>query len=99
MSLRNYYIYILSNKNNSVLYTGVTNDLERRIYEHKHKLSKGFTARYNINKLLYYEIAMEPEVAISREKQIKDMRRERKMELIIKLNPGMNDLSDELFDQ
>ena len=68
---REYYIYIMTNKLNTVLYTGVTNDLKRRIYEHKEKLVKGFTKKYNVTKLVYYEVYDDVDDAISREKRIK----------------------------
>ncbi len=92
----NYYIYILTNKNNTVLYTGVTNDLVRRVYEHKNKLAKGFTKRYNIDKLVYYEVASNPQSAIEREKQIKGMVRRKKIELVNGTNPEWKDLWDEI---
>ena len=68
---RNYYIYMMANKNNTVIYTGVINDLKRRVYEHKEKIIKGFTGKYNVNKLVYYEVFDDVENAILREKQIK----------------------------
>lgn len=68
---KQYYIYIMTNKNNTVIYTGVTNNLKRRVYEHKEKLASGFTEKYNINKLVYYEIFNNVNNAIAREKQIK----------------------------
>jgi putative endonuclease len=71
MKKKNYYIYILSNKNNSVLYIGVTNNLIKRIYEHKNKFVDGFTKKYNLNKLVYYEIFDNAENALNREKQLK----------------------------
>ena len=86
------YIYILTNKNNTVLYTGVTNDLVRRVNEHKNKLSKGFTNKCNINKLVYYEIFTDPESAILREKQIKAGSRKKKILLIESMNTGWIDL-------
>ncbi len=89
--MKNYFIYILTNKNNSVLYTGVTNDLTRRTWEHKSKLIKGFTQKYNVDKLVYYEV-FEDLTAIQREKQIKAGSRKKKIELINKLNPEWNDL-------
>ena len=88
-----YYVYILTNKNNTVLYTGVTNNLERRLYEHKNKLIDGFTKRYNVDKLVYYEVTTDIESAIAREKQIKAGSRKKKLELIDKINPAWNDLS------
>ena len=89
---RQFYIYILSNKYHTVFYTGFCNDLARRMYEHRKKLVDGFTKRYNINKLLYYECADDPESAILREKQIKNYRREKKLTLIKLMNPEMRDL-------
>ena len=71
MKNRQYYIYIMTNKWNTVLYTGVTRNLKRRVYEHREKLVKGFTKKYNVIKLVYYEILNSPEDAIRREKQIK----------------------------
>jgi putative endonuclease len=68
---RQYCVYIMTNKKNTVLYTGVTNDLRKRVYEHKEKLAKGFTKRYNVNKVIYYEVFQDSENAILREKQIK----------------------------
>ena len=71
MNDKQYYIYIMTNDEETTVYTGVTNDLERRVYEHKNKLLKGFTARYNLKKLVHYEIYGDIEQAIAREKQIK----------------------------
>jgi putative endonuclease len=90
-----YYVYMLTNWNNRVLYTGVTNDLERRIYEHKNKLVKGFTAKYNVNKLVYFECTSDITAAITREKQIKGWTRQKKNELIQSVNPKWRDLSME----
>ena len=87
-----YYVYILSNKNNNVIYIGVTNNLVKRVYEHKNKFVKGFTSRYNVNKLVYYEIIDDIVVAIEREKVLKGWLRERKIALINTLNPKWNDL-------
>lgn len=92
MKLHCYYIYILANKNNTVLYTGVTNDLIRRCHEHKNKLLKGFTERYNVNKLIYYELFGDIGFAIKREKQIKGYSREKKELLIGKFNPDWIEL-------
>ena len=69
--MKSYYVYILTNKTNNVLYTGVTDDLERRLFEHKNKIIKGFTNKYNVSKLIYYEITNDVNSAIAREKQIK----------------------------
>ena len=92
-----YYIYILSNKANTVLYIGVTNNLARRVYEHQEKLVKGFTEKYNINKLVYYEQTNEATVAIEREKQLKKWSRKKKEWLIEQSNPLWTDLSKGLF--
>ena len=89
---KQYYIYILTNKNNSILYTGVTNDLVRRVYEHKNKLCQGFTKKYNIDKLVYYESCDDPIAAISREKQIKAGSRKKKITLIESMNVDWQDL-------
>ena len=83
---RQYYVYIMTNKYNTVLYTGITNNLKRRIYEHKEKLVAGFTNKYNITKLVYYEVFDDPENAISREKQIKAGSRQKKIQLIASVN-------------
>jgi len=91
-----YYVYILTNKNNRVLYTGITNDLKRRIYEHKEKFVPGFTKKYNVSKLVYYEIFEDPENAILREKQIKGGSRQKKIDLIHSMNKEWNDLYDEI---
>jgi putative endonuclease len=93
---KQYYVYILTNKYNKVLYTGVTNDLKRRVYEHKKGLIKGFTAKYNVDKLVYYEATEDINAAILREKQIKAGSRKKKIDLIEGANPGWKDLSDEL---
>ena len=88
-----YYVYIMTNKMNTVLYTGVTNDLMRRVYEHKNKLDiKSFTARYNVNKLVYYETTNSIQSAIEREKQIKAGSRKKKEDLINEFNPDWKDL-------
>ena len=92
-----YYVYITSSRS-STLYIGVTNDLLRRVYEHKEKLAKGFTERYGINRLVYFELTESVESAIAREKQLKGWRRERKVELIESMNPEWNDLSLEWME-
>jgi len=89
---RQYYVYIITNQNHTVLYTGITNDLNKRIYEHKEKLAKGFSAKYNLNKLVYFQITEDVVSAISREKQIKGGSRKKKVELINDLNPDWIDL-------
>lgn len=89
---RKYYVYIVANKYNSVLYIGITGNLVRRIYEHKEKIIDGFTKKYNVNKLVYYEIFEEVAHAIKREKYIKGITRERKNKLINKFNSEWIDL-------
>ncbi|MGI5880048.1 MAG: GIY-YIG nuclease family protein [Syntrophomonadaceae bacterium] len=89
-----YYIYILTNRSNKVLYTGVTNNLERRIYEHKNKLIPGFSEKYNLNKLVFYDSTTDVIAAIAREKQIKGWTREKKINLIENMNPQWRDLSE-----
>ena len=86
------YVYLLANKHNNVLYTGVTSDLIRRVYEHKNKLVKGFTQKYNVDRLVYYEACEHIVVAIEREKQIKGWSRKKKDDLINALNPVWDDL-------
>jgi putative endonuclease len=88
-----YFVYILTNKSGN-LYTRVTNNLERRVYEHKHHLVKGFTNKYNIDKLVYFEETNDINAAISREKQIKGWLRKKKIALIESMNPGWKDLSE-----
>jgi putative endonuclease len=91
MTSNNYYVYILSNIKNNVVYVGVTNDLKRRVYEHKNKLVAGFTAKYNVNKLIYFEQFSNINDAIHRGKNIKKWKRQWKNELIGKTNPLWND--------
>lgn len=86
------YIYLLTNKHKTVLYTGVTSDLIRRIYEHKAKLVKGFTRKYNVEQLVYYEASDNIVLAIEREKQIKGWSRKKKNDLVNTLNPSWDDL-------
>jgi len=93
---RQYYTYIMTNKRNTVVYTGVTNDLGKRIYEHKEKLVEGFTKEYNVTKLVYYEVFDDIESAILREKQIKGGSRQKKIELINGMNKEWRDLQEEL---
>ncbi len=88
------YIYILFNKRNGTLYTGVTSDLVKRVYEHKNKVYEGFTSKYGVDKLGYYEEFSDAISAIEREKQIKDVSRKAKIKLIEKNNPEWKDLSD-----
>jgi putative endonuclease len=93
MSKRSYYIYILTNRTGT-LYVGVTNDLERRVLEHQSGLVDGFTKKYNVTTLIYYEDCGEVEDAIAREKEIKGWRRAKKLALIESLNPDWADLGD-----
>jgi putative endonuclease len=86
----------MTNISNSVLYTGVTNNLIRRVFEHKNKITKGFTSKYNVNKLVYFEQGEEVYGAIAREKQIKAGSRRKKIELINDMNPGWKDLWEEI---
>jgi len=93
---RQYYVYVMTNKWNKVLYTGVTNDLKRRVYEHKEKLIKGFTEKYNVDKLVYFEAGEDVDSAILREKQIKGGSRNDKIQLVNTVNEEWRDLYDEL---
>ena len=93
---KQYYVYIMTNKRNTVLYTGVTNDLRRRVYEHREKLVDGFTGKYNIIKLVYYEIFQDPENAIIREKHLKAGSRQKKIDLINQMNKEWRDLYGQL---
>jgi len=91
-----YFVYMVTNKNNRVLYTGMTNNLKRRVFEHNEKINNGFTSLYNANKLVYYEVFDDVNLAIKREKQIKDWRREKKNMLVDLLNADWGDISGEL---
>ncbi len=91
-----YSVYILTNKNNQVLYTGVTSNLVGRIYQHKNKIADGFTKKYNIDKLVYFETTSDIVSAIAREKQIKAGSRKKKIELVNKLNSEWKDLYDSI---
>ena len=91
-----FFVYIMANENNGVIYTGITSDLKKRVYEHKEKLVEGFTAKYNIRKLVYYEVFADPENAILREKQIKGGSRRKKIDLINRANKEWRDLYDEI---
>jgi putative endonuclease len=90
---KHFYVYLLTNWNNKVIYVGVTNDLQRRLYEHKHKLVKGFTEKYNVDKLVYFEQTDDVISALAREKEIKKWRREKKNGLVLSMNPEWKDLS------
>ncbi len=91
-----YCVYILTNQRNTVLYTGVTGDLRVRVFQHREKLLSGFTSRYNVSKLVYYEAGYDPSGAIAREKQIKAGSRRKKIELINRVNPEWRDLYGDL---
>ena len=92
MIVKNYYVYLMINKTNSVIYTGVTNNLIRRVSEHRHGKASSFTGKYNVNKLVYFETFNKIILAIIREKQIKAGSRMRKIDLIISMNPHFEDL-------
>jgi putative endonuclease len=91
-----YYVYIMTNKYNTVLYTGVTNNLKQRVYRHKEGTGSKFTNKYNLKKLVFYETSDDVNTAISREKQIKAGSRKNKIDLINQMNPDWNDLYDDL---
>ncbi|MCD6177251.1 MAG: GIY-YIG nuclease family protein [Candidatus Cloacimonetes bacterium] len=93
------YVYILSDVNNKILYTGVTSDLLKRVWEHKNHVVEGFTKRYNVTKLVYYEEGEDIYSAISREKQIKGKLRKKKIALIEKVNPEWRDLYLDLINE
>ena len=95
--MKTYYVYILANKRNGTLYIGVTNNLQRRVYEHKQKLIKGFTNKYKVHHLVYYEPTSDIKSALQREKQLKKWERNWKMELIEKDNPSWQDLCEILW--
>ena len=97
MTDHTYCVYIMTNSNNTVLYTGVTNDLRRRVEEHKSGIGSGFTKKYRIHKLVYYECGEDVEAAIQREKQIKGGSRQAKIDLINSINSEWRDLYDDLF--
>ena len=96
IEMSQFYVYIMTCRNNTVLYTGVTRDLKKRAYEHLNKVSEGFTKRYNLIKLVYYEILNDPNDAITREKQIKAGTRARKIALVSAFNPGWTDLYERI---
>jgi putative endonuclease len=95
--MEKYYVYIMASSSGT-LYTGVTDDLERRVFEHKNKLIPGFSSKYNINRLVYYEETQDIKVALNREKQIKSWRRSKKVDLITSSNPKWQDLSEGWFE-
>ena len=96
MRARHYSVYILASRPGGVLYTGMTNDLKRRVFEHKSKAAGGFTMRYNVDRLVYFEVLDDSLAAITREKQIKAGPRRKKVELIESVNPQWVDLYDDL---
>jgi putative endonuclease len=98
MKTHEYSTYILTNKSNTTFYVGVTSELENRVWQHKNKVYDGFTSKYEINKLVYYEEYQWIHDAIAREKQLKGGSRQKKIDLIIAANPGWNDLSDGWYD-
>ena len=95
--MKQYYIYILTNNYNNVLYIGVTSDLIKRIWEHKNKVVEGFTKKYNVNKLVFYEVTNDIESAIKREKQLKNWHKDWKLNLIKKFNPTFEDLFEKII--
>ena len=95
--MKQYYVYIMTNRSRT-LYTGMTNDLRRRVWQHKEKIIGGFTAKYNITRLVYYEETSDVRAAIAREKQIKGWLRQKKIALIEAENPDWRDLSEEWYD-
>ena len=94
---KHYYVYMLTNTRHTVFYTGVTNNLHRRVWEHKHKIAEGFTKKYTIDKLVYYEITEDIQAALHREKLIKKWKRAYKMIAIERLNPEWNDLYEAMM--
>ena len=95
--MKNYYVYIMANKTNTTIYIGVTGNLIKRVWEHKNKLVGGFTKRYNVNKLVYYEETTDANSAIAREKQLKGWNRAKKNQLIESINPNWDDLYDDIL--
>ena len=92
--MNDYYVYILTNQNNRVMYIGVTNNLKRRLYEHKNELIEGFTKQYHVHKLVYFEHTTEIKAALEREKQLKGWVRKKKNALVMTRNPEWKDLSE-----
>jgi putative endonuclease len=97
--MKQFYVYMMTNRSRVVLYTGVTSKLEGRVWQHKNHVVKGFTSKYKLDRLVYYEQFSDPISAITREKEIKAWRREKKNELVRKLNPKWEDLSKSLFGE
>ncbi|MEN8173624.1 MAG: GIY-YIG nuclease family protein [Chloroflexota bacterium] len=98
MPEKQYYVYIMTNTYNTILYTGMTNNLERRVLEHRSGVGSKFTSKYNLHKLVYYEYGSNVEEVIAREKQIKAGSRRKKKELVEEMNPNWNDLNDDFFE-
>ena len=94
--MKQYYVYITASKRNGTLYIGITSDLLRRVYQHKHKSADGFTSKYNVNQLVYFEETPDVQSAIKREKQLKNWKRKGKRALIEKDNPYWEDLYDKI---
>lgn len=94
---KDYYVYLLTNQRLNVLYTGITNNLVRRVYEHKNKQVSGFTKKYNVNRLVYYEIYSDVRDAVDKEKEIKGCSRTKKDNLVIQFNPAWNDLYESIL--
>ncbi len=95
--MKDYCVYILSNTHHTVFYTGITNDLIRRVYEHKHQLIDGFTKKYNLHKLLYFEVTSDVNASIHREKIIKKWKRDFKFDAINRMNPSWLDLYETML--
>ena len=95
--MKAYYVYMMTNRSRVVLYTGVTNSLERRLWFHRSVSSRSFTKKYRVDRLVHYETFRNPRDAISREKEIKGWRREKKNDLVRRLNPKWEDLGEKLF--
>jgi len=93
--MKNYYVYILTNYEETTFYIGVTSDLMKRVFEHKNKLAEGFSSKYNLSKLVYFETTDSVTSAIEREKQLKRWHRQWKIDLIKETNPNLNDLSEQ----
>lgn len=93
---KNYYVYMITNKSNTVIYAGVSSDLKKRVYEHKSKLVKGFTSKYHVEKLVWYETCDDSYQAITRERQIKAGSRQKKIALIESFNPTWEDLYEKI---
>ena len=96
--MKQYYVYIMSSLSGT-LYTGITNDMKRRVYQHKHKLIEGFTSKYDVIRLVHYEVTDSVQAALAREKEIKAWRRSKKIDLIKSSNPTWRDLSDGWYDE